>query len=490
MSVPADKTLEKELRLEAHALLGSGIEVTVNKVRTRVEEKLDLPEQFFKESPDWKDRSKQVIHKAIQGDESDEEPKKEEAVKPEKKAAVKRQSSEEPEQKPKRVKKEPAPKKAVKKEPAPKKAVKKAAPKKKKASWSESELSDLSDSDEAKLKKRGSKPQNKVESESELSDLVSDDEEDSKPKKVAGRGRPKKKAVLSDNEEDEVKSDPDSSSERKRKRPTKGTKVKSDSEDESAEKKKALIKGPEDEVAGALSSKTKAEDSDEDGKPRVATGDGGDSKAAADDDSSELSSVIDDEPPKKKKVKKEETKPAVDDDSSDLSSVADDAPPKKRKTKGSKASKAAPKPKASKPAPKEPTGDEAEIKKLQGQLVKCGIRKIWGIELKEYGDDSRGKIRHLRKMLTDAGMTGRFSEARAKEIKEQRELLADLGAVQEMNELWGSEGRGGRASRTKAKAAATMKEESEQESEAEETKPRVTKRMADLAFLGSESESD
>lgn len=65
MPTPSDKTLDKELRVEAKALLDSGEEITVNKVRTRVEEKLDLPEQFFKDSAKWKDRSKDIIHKAI-----------------------------------------------------------------------------------------------------------------------------------------------------------------------------------------------------------------------------------------------------------------------------------------------------------------------------------------------------------------------------------------------------------------------------------------
>ena len=165
------------------------------------------------------------------------------------------------------------------------------------------------------------------------------------------------------------------------------------------------------------------------------------------------------------------------------------------------------------------SGDEAEIKKLQGQLVKCGVRKIWGIELRAHGDDSRAKIRHLRGMLADAGMTGRFSEARAREIKERRELLADLEAVSEMNNLWGSAAARGRSSRsrtaaappssetnnkkTKAAAAAASDDEDNDDDEGAENaeddeevegngtaKARVSKRMADLAFLGDESESE
>jgi hypothetical protein len=363
--------------------------------------------------------------------------------------SVKRYSSEEFKPKPKRVKKEPTTKKAVKKAPPRKK---------------------------------------KVESESDLTDLNSDAEEDVKPKTALGKARPKKNIAQSD--EEDIKSDMDSSAGRKRKRPMKRAKVEAGSDEEETEKKVAINKASKHGAEEKYNGKAEEENSEVDVKPQVAAKHEEDTKssAAADDDSSELSSVVDDTPPKIEKVKRENN-PAVDDDSSDLSSVIDDAPPpKKRKAKEPKGSKGSSKSRQPKPAPKELTGDEAEIKKLQGQLVKCGIRKIWGIELKDCGDSTRAKIQHLRRMLTDVGMTGRFSEAKAKEIKERRELLADLGAVQEMNDLWGAEGRGGRVSRSKARAP--MKEESEEESESGTVKPRVTKRMADLAFLGSESESE
>lgn len=96
---------------------------------------------------------------------------------------------------------------------------------------------------------------------------------------------------------------------------------------------------------------------------------------------------------------------------------------------------------------------EAEIKKLQHQLSKCGVRKLWHNELKRHGDDARSKIRHLKRMLAEVGMEGRFSEAKAREIRETRELLAEAEAAQEMNALWGL-GSGTRRSRNKAK---TMK---------------------------------
>ena len=93
--------------------------------------------------------------------------------------------------------------------------------------------------------------------------------------------------------------------------------------------------------------------------------------------------------------------------------------------------------KASKAKPDTETGpDEAEIKRLQGWLVKCGIRKMWWKELKPY-ESSKAKIKHLKDMLSDIGMTGRYSQEKASQIKEARELAADIEAVKEGAERWG-----------------------------------------------------
>lgn len=100
---------------------------------------------------------------------------------------------------------------------------------------------------------------------------------------------------------------------------------------------------------------------------------------------------------------------------------------KGKKTKGTKAKKPS-------EEPADPNAEE--IKRLQGWLVKCGIRKMWFKELAPY-DTSKAKIRHLKEMLTEVGMTGRFSETKAEQIKEERELRADLEAVQEGDKKWG-----------------------------------------------------
>lgn len=117
----------------------------------------------------------------------------------------------------------------------------------------------------------------------------------------------------------------------------------------------------------------------------------------------------------------------------------DEAPKSKGKRRSTESekpkSKKAGAPKASKPEqPLDP--DAEEIKRLQGWLVKCGIRKMWWKELQPY-DTPQAKIRHLKGMLSDAGMTGRYSNEKASQIREERELKADLEAVQAGNKQWG-----------------------------------------------------
>ncbi|GFP54887.1 hypothetical protein ACSS6W_002781 [Trichoderma asperelloides] len=199
---------------------------------------------------------------------------------------------------------------------------------------------------------------------------------------------------------------------------------------------------------------------------------------------------------------KDELKPEVNEED-EYSDVIDEPPAPKRKRGEKKESSS--KPKASKSAiKKEATSTDdpkdAEIKKLQSQLTKCGVRKLWHIELKQYGDNAGAKIRHLKKMLSDIGMDGRFSEAKAREIKEMRELQADVEAAQEMDRLWGTSS-GGRASRskssvTKQEAKPGYGEDNEDDiDDGDDEEPtsfaaRRRKAHADLAFLGDDSDSD
>ncbi|KAJ6441023.1 acetyl esterase [Purpureocillium lavendulum] len=275
-----------------------------------------------------------------------------------------------------------------------------------------------------------------------------------------------------------------------------------------APRRKSKAATPEDEddfqrsSPPAKKNKRESKDDGEDDSKSAGRDDTGSSKAAPptakdeSDDGAESS------------INVEEAKPSVDEEE-EYSDVIDEPPPPKRKKKDKKdAAAQSAKPATKKSSVKASSPDDpedAEVKKLQGQLVKCGVRKLWHNELKKYGDDSRAKIRHLKKMLADVGMDGRFSEAKAREIRETRELMAEAEAAQEMNRLWGM-GGGGRASRSKSKSM-KLDEDSEgsgaedknaddddkdddDEEEQDTFAARRRRAQADLAFLGDDSDSD
>ena len=141
---------------------------------------------------------------------------------------------------------------------------------------------------------------------------------------------------------------------------------------------------------------------------------------------------------------------AAVDDESDFSSVLDEPPPAKKKrqteskTRSASPSETTTKSKSGKPKDtastesggKDLTPQEEELKRLQSWLVKCGLRKVWSKELAPF-PTPQAKIKHLKGMLEGAGMTGRFSEEKAKSIKEARELKAEIEAAKDFNSKWG-----------------------------------------------------
>lgn len=156
-------------------------------------------------------------------------------------------------------------------------------------------------------------------------------------------------------------------------------------------------------------------------------------------DQSDMSNEDDDE---EQKASEEPTADAKGDSESEMSVVLDEEPKPSRSRKKSTdgpshkgAAKKKPAPKAKgKDADLDP--DQAEIKRLQGWLLKCGIRKMWARELAPY-ETPKAKIKHLKGMLKDAGMEGRYSLEKARQIQEARELQADLEMVQEGAKRWG-----------------------------------------------------
>ena len=124
---------------------------------------------------------------------------------------------------------------------------------------------------------------------------------------------------------------------------------------------------------------------------------------------------------------------------SEMSEVLDEDPKakgRKRKSDSAKPARRTGNLKGKKDSEQSTDPNAEEIKRLQGWLIKCGIRKMWHRELAPY-DNSKAKIHHLKKLLADAGMTGRYSAEKAKQIKDERELQADLEAVQEGAKQWG-----------------------------------------------------
>lgn len=159
----------------------------------------------------------------------------------------------------------------------------------------------------------------------------------------------------------------------------------------------------------------------------------------------------------------EETKPSEagkDGSESEMSVVLDEAPPKPNRKQQSVEPSEKRKKGRGKDAELDP--DQAEIKRLQGWLVKCGIRKMWARELAPYGTP-KTKIKHLKGMLKDVGMEGRYSVEKASRIREERELQADLEMVQEGARRWG---RGG-----------------DEESDGERPRRRLARGRKSLAFL-------
>jgi hypothetical protein len=71
-----------------------------------------------------------------------------------------------------------------------------------------------------------------------------------------------------------------------------------------------------------------------------------------------------------------------------------------------------------------------QIPKLKSQLLKCGIRKQWA-KLLDPLPNEKARIAYLQSQLAEIGMTGRFSEAKAKQIKQEREMALEISELNE-----------------------------------------------------------
>lgn len=221
----------------------------------------------------------------------------------------------------------------------------------------------------------------------------------------------------------------------------------SGSEEEEVPSKKLLSKTMKDTCGSSPSS----EPENNEGNGQAPGNISGNSKAnggKAEASESEMSEVLDEAPKTKgRKRKSGPAKPSAkangakaNASDSEMSEVLDEVPEAKGRKRKSGLGKTSAKKtetlKRKKSSEQSTDPDAEEIKRLQGWLIKCGIRKMWYRELAPY-DNSKAKIRHLKELLADAGMTGRYSVEKADQIKEARELQADLEAVQEGAKHWG-----------------------------------------------------
>jgi hypothetical protein len=520
--------------------------LTVKNVRNQVEQKLGLEEGFFVQDA-WKEKSKNLIKSYAVGYKAIVPPtstnkfifKVEVIAKYEEEEELNSVSIEVKPELEKKHAPTPAPtkiesaKKGTKRasresKAPPRKRQKKEETPEEEEDMESSDLSDLSDSspeesavsefdnseDEKPKKKSKSKSRTpvkrqlkkkaKVESdEDEELDLVSDESDNSDAPKRKRQSKVKSKApakrqskskakskVESDEDEGEEEvsdggrhEDSDAAPEKKStpRNPTPKKPRKPESNGESGnEKPKNKTGYPQKETTPKIPLK-KALSDDEESKP--------DSKSPTDAGSESEMSVVLDEAPKPKRKRRSK---------SDMASSISSKPAKGKKDKASRPPKAT-------TASKDLSSEEELISTLKSQLKKCGMNKIWQFELKQYGDDNRAKIKHLQGILKEIGMVGRFSEARAREIKEMRELQADLEAVKEGEKSWGLES-GRRASRglVKKNLRDSTVEDDDEEGEngkggtdgdenrsfSDQPRARKPRARADLAFLGDEDSDE
>jgi hypothetical protein len=431
--IPADATITAALR---NAVVTSyknddSDNLTVNLIREVATRKLKLPEDFLKSDEKWKARSKEVIKDEVekhtakaQGREDDDD----KDTKPSSKRAVKRKATIEAQAESKGF--------AGK----PKKSKKRVASSEDEDEDDVVEEEEASSIDMSSAADVSNSPPRKVKPQPAKRKSVG------KPTKGKAKTSKKRDAVAGSDEEDEELSDDEQASSAAEGKPAKRPAVAikqakrkgTDSAVSSRKKQKTVVDSNKDnafEVEEPLS----PGDAD-----LVASSDAEDVKASmteANQTNKSNNVEVPTEPELSTKAPPDDT--GLETDYSDV--IDEPAPSRGKKTKSQLKDKTS-KPTTAKPAkPKAiaPTlsPQEEEIKRLQSWLVKCGVRKVWSTYFASQSlSSSQQKISHLKSLLKDVGMDGRFSEEKARNIKEEREFKKDLEEIKEGNEKWGESG--------------------------------------------------
>jgi len=156
---------------------------------------------------------------------------------------------------------------------------------------------------------------------------------------------------------------------------------------------------------------------------------------------------------------------------SEMSVLIDDGPRKKRQKPQAanvKTTKVSKKGTTSRKEPEEAQDEEETIKRLKALVSACGARKQW---IREFADLPKPKqqIEHLRSLLADLGMKGRYSIEKAKVIKRQRALSRELADVQEFERKAGISRGQRRKQDPKKRTIGELDTESEESEESSES---------------------
>ncbi|KAL9088063.1 MAG: hypothetical protein Q9165_006404 [Trypethelium subeluteriae] len=444
---PSNIALEEALRDAVTATFTSGKteELTVKRLRTLVEQQLGLEQGFFKADEIWSAKSKNIIQDAVDEHEEDirgsqdlAQGKAADAVqeKSSAKKGAKRSSPADSEGTRKRAKLSP-------KLEAPAQPPKNTTNTKNNTSLQKGVKRSSPDVSEGPRKRK------------ESSQSAESTPEPSSAPKPQRKAKPETSGSELSEPPSEVEAPPPEPTKSSKLAKTKQNGLKRNTET----KKVKVVKGRADGIQEAGGDDEDAEKpngtSIAESKPKVST------KDDVPDDSSELSSLIDEELAPKKKGRKRTSSPK----STKSKKVAKQAKPRK------------PKASATPTTTTDLPADEVEIKRLQSWLIKCGIRKMWHRELAPYSSPS-AKVAHLKRMLKDAGMDGRFSVEKARAIKERRELEQDLEAVKEGDKRWGNRNED-------SQSEGEGKQESGENGE-EKPKRRLAKSLQGLDFLNDD----
>ncbi|KAJ9095161.1 hypothetical protein QFC20_006730 [Naganishia adeliensis] len=312
------------------------------------------------------------------------------------------------------------------------------------------------------LKSSPVKPSSPKKTEEFIRDLLSDEERADKRKGMASSSRKRHES------EEESDASPRPSARKK-------MKVVSESESEENTKPKKSVKRKE-ELSGKGKKKM---------KPVSATTISDSDEAMSD---VKPKKIVNKKDEGNGKGKKQRPVKVISDSDEDTSDVKPKKSVKKKDEANGKGQKKA-KSTASASSSTAPVVEDERVKELKSIVVACGVRKQWKKEFQDMNTPEE-QISHLKRLLTSLGMKGQPTKAKAKVIKEKRELAAELGDVLEF------EAKRGLGITRSSRSNGNDNGHAEEELAESPIKPRKARasaarnKVASKAYVGSDESSE